>query len=199
MKGNATSSVFTFSMVDPGSGKTIAFRPVTVKEDLHRLHNWMNKSHVVPFWGLDDPLEQYRRHLLKALADTHQTLYIGLIDGEPMSYWESYWVKDDVIGKYYDYHPADQGVHLLIGPENYTGKGYALPLLRAMVTFQFQVQETDLVVAEPDIRNEKMIHIFKKCGFEAQKPVDLPDKTGLLMFCRRAVFERKWNDAKENR
>ncbi|HEX7063889.1 MAG TPA: GNAT family N-acetyltransferase, partial [Bacillales bacterium] len=137
----------------------------------------------------------FRDHLRKALADSHQTLYIGELDGVPMSYWESYWVRDDVIGKYYDFEQNDQGVHLLIGPEPFLGRGYALPLLRAMVAFQFQAEGTDLVVAEPDIRNKKMIHIFKKCGFEAQNEIDLPDKSGLLMFCRREVFERRWGHA----
>lgn len=63
-----------------------------------------------------------------------------------------------------------------------------------MTAFQFeQNKPTEKVVAEPDIRNEKMIHVFEKCGFERVKPVNLPDKTGLLMFCDRERFERKYN------
>lgn len=192
MPSNSAAERYNFSMVDRNLGKTIAFRSVTIEEDLHTLHQWMNHPHVVPFWGLDGPFNKFQSHLEKALKDKHQSLYIGYLDGTPMSYWESYWVKGDVIGKYYDFDAADQGVHLLIGPESFAGKGYALPLLRAMTAFQFEVQETDTIVAEPDIRNEKMIHIFEKCGFEAGKPVELPDKTGLLMFCRRTEFERRW-------
>ncbi len=169
-------------------GKTIAFRPLTMAEDLVRLHGWMHQPHVIPFWNLALPLDDFRRHLERALADRHQTLYIGLLDGVPMSYWESYWVKDDIIGRYYAADPADQGIHLLIGPPEFLGKGYALPLLRAMTSLQFQHPETRKIVAEPDIRNDKMIHIFNRCGFEPQKEVELPDKRGLLMFCDRDRF-----------
>jgi RimJ/RimL family protein N-acetyltransferase len=50
------------------------------------------------------------------------------------------------------------------------------------------------VIAEPDIRNHKMIHVFEKCGFEKVQSIELPDKTGMLMYCYRENFERRWGD-----
>ncbi|MGY1422638.1 GNAT family N-acetyltransferase [Bacillus cereus] len=169
--------------------KNISFRPATMKDDFERLYIWMNNKHVIPFWKLNMPKLLYRNHFDLALKDTHQTLYIGYLDDTPMSYWESYYVKGDIMGKYYDYDEHDQGIHLLIGPEQYLGKGYALPVLKAMITFQFQNKNTKKIIAEPDINNKKMIHIFERCGFKSIKSVELPDKTGLLMFCDRNEFE----------
>ncbi|HEY9736745.1 MAG TPA: GNAT family N-acetyltransferase [Trichocoleus sp.] len=186
----ANASDLAFETYDATIGKTIAFRPVQLEADLPLIHNWMNQPHVVPFWKLDLPVEQMRSHLQKALADTHQTLYIGLLDGVPMSYWEAYWAADDIVAKHYPAHPTDQGIHLLIGPPDFLGKGYALPLLRVMTQFQFQQLETQKIVAEPDIRNHKMIHVFERCGFEFQKAIDLPDKTAALLFCDRTRFEQ---------
>ncbi|WP_445164674.1 GNAT family N-acetyltransferase [Paenactinomyces guangxiensis] len=174
-------------------GKRISFRPVTLERDLERLHQWMHEPHVIPYWNLNIPFAKYREHLRKFLADPHQTLYIGSLDGTPMSYWETYWVKDDILAQYYDFHPDDQGVHLLIGPPAFLGKGYASPLLRTITRRLFHHNRTEKVVAEPDIRNEKMIHIFKKCGFEFQKAIDLPDKRAALMYCYREPFLRSWN------
>ncbi|MFC7439649.1 GNAT family N-acetyltransferase [Laceyella putida] len=176
-------------------GKTISFRRVTLEHDLDMLFQWMHEPHVIPFWNLAIPFEKYEKHLRKFLADPHQTLHIGSLDGVPMSYWETYWAKDDVVGKTYDVHPEDQGIHLLFGPPSYLGKGYALPLLKTMVFRLFQHEKTEKVVAEPDIRNEKMIHIFKKCGFAFQKEIDLPDKRAALMYCYREPFLRSWNHA----
>lgn len=172
--------------------KVISFRPVTLQEDLERIHNWMNQPHVIPFWKLGFSLNRIKAHLKKALADQHQTLYIGLLDGVPMSYWESYWAIDDIIGNYYPANVADHGIHLLIGEPTFLGKGYALPLLRSMTDFQFENKAVQKIVTEPDIRNKKMIHIFEKCGFEFQKPVELPDKTGSLMFCLRDRFKNRF-------
>ncbi|MFC2949438.1 GNAT family N-acetyltransferase [Virgibacillus sediminis] len=175
--------------------KDISFRTLDYDKDLRNVFHWMHQPHVIPYWQLDLPFLKFSKHLEDALADQHQTLYIGEIDGHPMSYWEAYWVKGDIVEKRYDADSFDQGIHLLIGDPQYLGKGYSLPLLRAMVRFQFIQPDTKKVIAEPDIRNEKMIHIFKRCGFEAIKPIELPDKTALLMFCHRETFEKRWSHA----
>ncbi|MCF6409369.1 GNAT family N-acetyltransferase [Pseudalkalibacillus salsuginis] len=171
--------------------KEISFEKVDYERDVERIHKWMNEPHVIPFWQLDYPIEKFSKHLQKALADAHQTLWLGSLEGVPMSYWESYWVNGDVVEKCYEADRSDRGIHLLIGDTAYLGKGYSLPMLESMVGFQFQVHETTKIIAEPDIRNEKMIHVFEQCGFERVKPIELPDKTGLLMFCHRDVFERR--------
>ncbi|WP_100404188.1 GNAT family N-acetyltransferase [Bacillus solitudinis] len=181
-------------LIDEETGYEISFRQVKLEDDLERLHYWHNQAHVIPFWKQNFPLLDYKAHLQKLLCDRHQTLYIGHVNGEPMSYWECYWTKDDIIANYYQLEEEDQGIHLLFGPKEFLGKGLALPFLRAMTAFLFQSEGTSKIVAEPDVRNEKMIHIFKKCGFEAQNEIELPDKRGLLMFCERATFFRRWKD-----
>ncbi len=181
----------SYNHFDKRIEKRISFEKVDYDRDLNRIHKWMNEEHVIPFWQLNHSIEKFMDHLRKALDDDHQTLYLGKLDDVPISYWEAYWVKGDVVEKCYEAETFDQGIHLLIGEPDYLGRGYALPFLEAMVSFQFQVAETKKVIAEPDIRNEKMIHVFEQCGFEPVKPIELPDKTGLLMFCHRDVFERR--------
>ncbi|MGG1687798.1 GNAT family N-acetyltransferase [Pseudalkalibacillus sp. NRS-1564] len=184
-----------FNVFDQKLQKTISFAKVSYERDVEMIHSWMNEEHVHPFWQLNIPINSFRNHLQKALKDTHQTLYLGFINEVPMSYWEAYWVKEDIIEGSYENKPYDQGIHLLIGHTDYLGLGYSLHLLRVMVSMQLKEKRTERIVAEPDIRNKKMIHIFEKCGFTPQKPIDLPDKTGLLMICERKQFERKWGNA----
>jgi acetyl CoA:N6-hydroxylysine acetyl transferase len=183
-RADTASEVF-----DPALRRTIAFRRMTLEQDLERLHDWMNRPHVVPFWRLNRPLEELRTHFERALRVPHQTLHIGLLDSVPMSYWETYWAVDDVIACCYRPDPSDQGVHLLIGPPEFLGKGLALPLLRAMVRLLFHHVQTKKIVAEPDIRNARMIHVFERCSFEFVKRIQLPDKEAALMFCHRQRFE----------
>ncbi|GGF32065.1 rhizobactin siderophore biosynthesis protein RhbD [Halobacillus andaensis] len=174
----------------------IAFRDFDMEKDFSRIYKWMHQPYVIPFWQLNLSKENLKSHMSEARIDPHQSLYIGSINGDPMSYWEAYWVQGDVVEKYYEADPFDQGIHLLIGEADYLGRGLALPLLRAMVDFQFKWKQTKKVIAEPDHRNEKMIHVFEKCGFKKIKKIELPDKTALLMFCEREEFEKRWkNDA----
>jgi acetyl CoA:N6-hydroxylysine acetyl transferase len=176
--------------------KDIKFREVKMQKDLNRLHEWMNNEHVIPYWKLNISLDLYKEHLENALNDNHQKLYIGYIKETPMSYWERYWVNGDIIRDYYKYDKWDQGIHLLIGPKEFISKGYSVPLLLEMLRLQFTEKKTKKIVAEPDIRNEKMIHVFKKCGFQPVKNIILPDKEALLMFCERNRFERIQNNVK---
>lgn len=165
--------------------RQVAFRPVDLQADLELLHGWMHEPHVIPYWQLNHSLEWFRDHLERALQDPHQTLYLGLLNGVPMSYWECYWAVDDVIGRHYPAQADDQGIHLLIGPPRFVGQGLAQPLLRAVVGWQFQYPGTERIIAEPDCRNTRMIQVFRRCGFEPHALVDLPDKRALLMLCHR--------------
>ncbi|MFK2825222.1 GNAT family N-acetyltransferase [Bacillus sp. B190/17] len=190
----ALQTDYPFTMRDSQVKQDITFRPVSLQEDFDHLYKWMHEPHVIPYWNLNIDKDAYMNHLQTFLNDSHQQLLIGEIDGVPMSYWESYTVEGDVIGEYYSYDPNDQGIHLLIGEPGYLGKGYIYPLLLSLLKRKFEIAETKRVVAEPDIRNEKMIAVFRKCGFQPIKKVNLPDKTGLLLSCERKVFERRWSE-----
>ncbi|ELY97740.1 GNAT family N-acetyltransferase [Natrialba aegyptia] len=171
--------------------RTISLRQASLERDLGRLHAWLGSEHVKPYWQLDLPLPTFRDRLASKLADEHLTPYVGCLDHVPMSYWECYWAAEDDVAHHYDADPEDQGVHLLIGPEEYLGHGYAAPLLRAVVAMQFRHAETDRVVAEPDARNERVIRVFERCGFEPRSEFyfDEAEKDAVLLVCDRERFE----------
>ncbi|QLG28945.1 acetyltransferase [Halorarum halophilum] len=171
--------------------QTISLRQASLERDLGRLHAWLGSDHVKPYWQLDLPLPAFRDRLAEKLDDDYLTPYIGCLDHVPMSYWECYWAAEDDVANHYDAEPTDQGVHLLIGPEKYLGHGYALPLMRAVVAMQFRHPETERIIAEPDARNERVIHVFEQCGFEPRKEFyfEESEKDALLMVCERERFE----------
>ncbi len=182
---------YDYQTYDRSIEQTVSVRQASLERDLGRLHTWLGSEHVKPYWRLDLPLPAFRDRLVEKLADDHLTPYVGCLDHVPMSYWECYWAADDDLANHYQAEPTDQGVHLLIGPEEYLGHGYALPLLRAVVAMQFRHPETDRVVAEPDSRNERVIHVFEQCGFEPRTEFyfDEAEKDALLLVCERERFE----------
>lgn len=188
--GGVVAEPYDFQTYDDKIGKTVSFRQAEMG-DLGMLHAWLNEEHVLPYWQLDDPLPEFRDTLSEKLADDHMTPYVGHLDHVPMSYWECYWAPEDPIADYYDADPADQGIHLLIGPPEYLGHGYAELLLRAVTEMQFRHGETDRIVTEPDVRNEIVHHVFEQCGFEARCEIEMDEKTALLMVCERDHFEQE--------
>jgi RimJ/RimL family protein N-acetyltransferase len=182
---------YDYRTYDRSIDRTISLRQATLERDLGRLHAWLGSDHVQPYWQLDLPLPQFRDRLAAKLDDDHLTPYVGCLDHVPMSYWECYWAVDDDVANHYDARATDQGVHLLLGPEAYLGHGYAAPLLRAVVAMQFRQPETERVVAEPDARNDRAIHVFEQCGFEPRREFhfDEADKDAVLLICERERFE----------
>ena len=178
----------------PGVDRTVSFRRVALPRDLERLHAWLTSDHVRPYWGMGAPLPAFRRTLADRLTDDHVTSYVGRVDGVPMSYFERYWAAEDPLADHYDARDADQGIHLLIGPEEYLGRGYGTALLRAMTDLAFAHTGADRVVAEPDAGNAAAIRAFEAVGFRRRGEFRFPHegKEAALLVCGRDRFRREF-------
>jgi len=178
-----------YSRQDPTIGKVISFRLLDKKRDLELLWRWMNRPHVVPQWKMAKPIEDIAAYIDGNLADPHQDPYVGFIDGVPMSYWEAYWAKDDVLGRYYSAHEKDRGWHMLVGEPSFFGRGIAPAIIRAFTRFLFlDDPKTQKVVGEPSVEAKRLLFYASACAFEEQGEIDLPDKRAKLMFCYRQKF-----------
>jgi acetyl CoA:N6-hydroxylysine acetyl transferase len=156
-------------------------RPLDPVADVEMLHGWMNDPAVARFWELDGPVHRLVAHLDEQFTGTHSRPYVGLVDGEPMSYWELYRAQDDRLAAYYDARPADSGLHLLLGPARFRGLGLGRHLIEAVSRWQLDAPETSRVVAEPDVRNTASLRAFEQAGFRRTHDIDLPEKRAALM------------------
>ncbi|HEY6739483.1 MAG TPA: GNAT family N-acetyltransferase, partial [Actinopolymorphaceae bacterium] len=119
-------------------------------------------------------------------ASGHSEAYIGVLDDEPMSYWELYRADLDPVARHYDAHPHDGGIHLLLGPESARGRGLGAKLIRAAADHLLNSDpRTTRVIAEPDVRNHRSIRAFERAGFVRSGDLDLPDKRAALMVLPR--------------
>ena len=174
-----TATVFEARLPEGGLA---SFRRLDPAGDLDLVHGWMHQPHVVPFWQLDRPRDEVGAYLASVAADEHVEPLVGYVDSVPVSYWEVYWAARDPLAAHYLAWEHDQGVHLLIGPPERTGRGLGLRLLDAVVRWQLDREpRTARIVAEPDVRNGRMIHVFERCGFVREADVDLPEKRAALM------------------
>ncbi|MFS2154206.1 GNAT family N-acetyltransferase [Rhizobium sp. Rhizsp42] len=184
---------FAYSRYDPDIGRTVSFRLLDKGTDLELLWRWMNQAHVVPQWKMAKPIEEIARYIDSNLADPHQDPYIGLIDGQPMSYWEAYWAKDDILGRHYAAEDKDRGWHMLVGEPAFFGRGVAPAIIRAFTRYLFlDDPATTKVVGEPSVAARRLLRYAPACAFEEQGEIDLPDKRAKLMFCHRDRFTQQF-------
>jgi acetyl CoA:N6-hydroxylysine acetyl transferase len=163
-------------------------RPADPARDLDLLHGWMNDPQTAAYWELEGPRERTEEHLAQQSALDYTWPYLGLLDGEPMSYWEVYRADlDPLLAGRYPALPHDAGVHILIGPAGYRGRGIGAALLRDMAARLLAADpRAARVVAEPDVRNERSVRAFRNAGFRRVADLDLADKRAALMVRDRA-------------
>lgn len=82
--------------------------------DTALIETWHANPRVSAFWG-----EYASNFLTSALQSCHSFPAIGLWDGVPFGYFELYWVKEDLLGRYAGaaVDDWDRGCHVLIGEE----------------------------------------------------------------------------------
>ncbi|MDH6113082.1 acetyl CoA:N6-hydroxylysine acetyl transferase [Kitasatospora sp. MAP12-15] len=167
----------------PTAAGEFRLRPVE-PADLPLITEWMNDPAVAAFWELAGPAEATERQVLAQLAEgSHSRPLLGLLDGVPMSYWEVYQAERDALAAHYPARPGDTGVHLLLGPPRYRGRGLAAVLLAALA--EELLRRGSRVVAEPDVRNTASVRAFQQAGFTAAGELELPEKRALLMIRER--------------
>ncbi|MFV2121101.1 GNAT family N-acetyltransferase [Streptomyces sp. Act-28] len=167
--------VFTLRAVDPAA-------------DTPLVHAWMNDPEVAEFWEMAQPRERISAYLREQVGSAHSTPYIGCVDGTPMSYWELYRADLDPLRHHYPARVRDAGVHLLLGPSAYRGRGLGAASLRAVCDWLLRTDPyAGRVVAEPDVRNERSVRAFERAGFRLDRCVDLPGKRAALMVRERTA------------
>jgi RimJ/RimL family protein N-acetyltransferase len=165
-----------------------ALRPVDPEADLDLVHGWMNDPDTARYWELDGPAERTAQHLAGQSEADYSAAFLGLLDGEPMSYWELYRADlDPLLAGRYPAAAHDAGVHLLIGPPELRGRGLGTALLREVAARALSADPyATRMIAEPDVRNAASIAAFEHAGFRRAGDVELADKTAVLMIKLRA-------------
>ncbi|PYZ21802.1 hypothetical protein DNK76_27110 [Klebsiella pneumoniae] len=90
------------------------------EHDLAMLYEWLNRSHIVEWWGgeearptLADVQEQY---LPSVLAQESVTPYIAMLNGEPIGYAQSYVALGSGDGRWEEEtDPGVRGIDQLLG------------------------------------------------------------------------------------
>jgi RimJ/RimL family protein N-acetyltransferase len=159
-----------------------SLRRMSPDDDLDLLHSWMNDPEVARFWKKPWPREQIASYLRRQDRSAHSTPYLGELDGVPMSYWELYRADLDPLARHYAAREHDAGLHMLLGPAEYRGRGLAVGLFDAVSAWQLGADPlATRVVAEPDVENARVIRALERAGFRRTTDLDLPDKRAALM------------------
>lgn len=165
------------------------------EQDFPMLHDWLNRPHIVEWWGgdearptLSDVQEEY---LPSALAKESVTAYIATLDNEPIGYAQSYialgsgggWWENET-------DPGVRGIDQSLANPSHLGKGLGTKLVRALMEMLFKDPEVTKIQTDPSPDNLRAIRCYEKAGFVRQKTKDTPDGPAVYMVQTRRAFEQ---------
>ena len=169
------------------SPRSVTLRLMTA-HDLPMLHEWINRPHIVQWWGGERPsFQEVQEHYLPwVLGKENVTPYIGLLDGEPFAYAQSYvalgsgdgWWEDET-------DPGVRGMDVSIAQPELLDKGLGTSLVRALVELLFADPRVTKLQIDPAPHNLRAIRCYEKAGFRQVKQIVTPDGPAVYMLCER--------------
>jgi siderophore synthetase component len=169
----------------------ITLEPLDLNRDLGLLHSWVTHPRSA-FWmmqnaSIDDVAGEYS----KIIADPHQHVHLGRMDGTPAFLVETYDPSHSPLADRPELRPGDIGLHLLVGPPaGRPQRGFTRAVFRAAMEHCFADPAVRRVVVEPDVGNDRIRAKNVEAGFVELGEITMPDKTAMLSACTREQFVR---------
>jgi aminoglycoside 6'-N-acetyltransferase-1b/aminoglycoside 6'-N-acetyltransferase-2 len=173
--------------------------PVTLRlmteSDLVMLHEWLNRPHIVEWWGgeeerpsLSEVLEHYRP---RVLGEEPVSMYIAMLASEPIGFAQSYtalgcgdgWWEEET-------DPGVRGIDQSLANPAQLNQGLGTRLVRALVERLFADPAVTKIQTDPAPANLRAIRCYEKAGFVKERIVSTPDGPAVYMVRTRQAFER---------
>lgn len=171
----------------------IALVAADPRRDAAVLHAWLSDPHAA-FWGMGG-LDRAAivDYLDGVLAHPAQQAWLGLVDGAPTFYAETYDPLRVLLAGVRDLAQGDLGMHVLISPPAGEPRhGLTDAVFATVMAWCFSALEAERVVVEPDVRNGRIRRKNARAGFAELREVTVADgghaKTAMLSVCTRASF-----------
>lgn len=179
-----------YSRFVPQINATLSFRRLDLEKDLDLFVEWQNQPRVAFYWEMAQSKEELKAFLEKALASRYSFPMIVEINGEPLGYYEMYWVREDRLAPYYDSEEYDRGFHFLIGNKAHLGSKITDSVLKSGLHFLYLDDvRTRRVMAEPRHDNAKVLKYAEaSIGWRKVKIFDFPHKRSWLLENSRHTF-----------
>ncbi len=173
---------------------TVRLRLMT-EDDLPMLHDWLNRPHIVEWWGgeverptLEDVLEHYRPRVLE---EESVTPYIAMLENKPIGFAQSYialgsgdgWWEEET-------DPGVRGIDQLLAYPDDLNKGLGTKLVRALVDLLLSNRSVTKIQTDPAPSNLRAIRCYEKAGFIQEKVITTPDGPAVYMVQSRHTYER---------
>ena len=163
--------------------------------DLPLLYRWLNRPHVVAWWGGEDERPTLAQtiawYLPRILAEEQVTPFLALLDDEPIGYAQSYVAMGSGEGWWPDEtDPGVRGIDQFLADEARLGQGLGTRMVQALVQHLFRDPAVTRLQTDPAPDNQRAIRCYEKAGFVRKGEILTPDGPALYMVQDRSAHPR---------
>jgi AacA4 family aminoglycoside N(6')-acetyltransferase len=158
------------------------------EHDIPMLHDWLNRPHIVGWWGGERPtVAQVRnKYLPRIMAEECVTPYIATLDQRPIGYAQSYialgsgdgWWEEET-------DPGVRGIDQSLSEATDLGKGLGTKMVAALVDLLFLDPAVTKIQTDPAPTNFRAIRCYERAGFRQVKSIVTPDGPAIFMLHAR--------------
>lgn len=177
------------------TGTALSLAPADPVRDAPVLQRWLADPHAA-FWGMDDlDVDGVRDYLTGVVTHPRQDAWLGLVDGAPTFFAETYDPAHVLLRGIHDTLPGDIGMHVLVAPPGgHPRHGLTDAVFAAVMAWCFDELGAQRVVVEPDALNDRIRRKNLRAGFTELRYVSVADggrtKTAVLSVCTREDHRR---------
>tara|TARA_A100000171_G_C2130437_1_gene146305 strand:+ start:1323 stop:1850 length:528 start_codon:yes stop_codon:yes gene_type:complete len=151
--------------------KAITFMPLKADQE-SLIIKWLDKDHVKE-WFHGQGLQNILRGVKAFIHNENPSFkaWVAYLKGHPFAFLMSFPLTEldrENPGchqaKWLEKDKRMMGMDLLIGDENYLGKGLAKPLISEFLSTLHR--SVDIIFIDPELANTRAIHVYEKAGFE---------------------------------
>lgn len=162
------------------------FEPLA-EADLPRLHEWLNRPHLIEHWGPPPSLAAVRdKYLPRTTTSSSDRPYVAYLGDRPVGYVQSYVAVETADGWWTGQHdPTVLGVDLFLADPNDLDRGLGTAMVCQFVRFLFDTPSVSRIQVDPSPENGRAIRCYEKAGFKHEGPISTPDGAAVLMVIER--------------
>ena len=156
----------------------ISFKSLSEKH-FSFIHTWFNTPHIQAFyslktWTIEEVCQKLTPYIqgigeIKSYVIDFDKIPIGYIQYYPVKKhpWENQDLTQEIIQN-------SAGIDFFIGDKEFIGKGFGIQILNIFLE-NYIWPHYRYCLADPDIRNEASMRLFKQCGFTEYQKINSKD------------------------
>lgn len=158
-------------------------------QDLPMLHDWLNRPHIVEWWGGERPsLDDVHAEYMPRIRGEESVIpYIAMLGSKPIGYAQSYVAMGSGDGWWESETDSGvRGIDQSISEPELLGKGLGTVLVRTLVEHLFRDPSVTKVQTDPSPTNLRAVRCYLKAGFRIVQNITTPDGPAVYMVLERA-------------